>query len=175
MKLWAVLMLALPLAAKTAEWDRARAMADAKQYKQAIAVLEKASQNDAENLELLGEAYYETKDYKKAVDVLERATELNPKSSNGQLWLGRAWGRRAESNKLMGLSWARKAKDGFEKAVSLDPFNSEALDDLFEFYLEAPGIVGGGLEKAEGVARKILQRDKAWGEKLLSKVAAKRK
>ena len=175
MKLWAILMLALPLAAKTAEWDRARQLMDSKQHKQAIAILEKAPQNDADNLELLGEAYYETKDYKRAVDVLEHAAELNPKSSNGQMWLGRAWGRRAESNKLMGLSWARKAKDGLEKAVSLDPFNSDALDDLFEFYLEAPGIVGGGLEKAESVAKKILPRDKAWGEKLLSKVAAKKK
>ena len=43
-----------------------------------------------------------------------------------------------------------------------------------------PGTPGlehriGGLEKAESVAKKILLRDKAWGEKLLSKVAAKKK
>ena len=175
MRGWFILILALPLAAKTADWDRARELVDARQPKQAATILEKAPQNDADNLELLGEAYYEAKDYGRATDVLERAVKLNPKSSNAQLWLGRAWGRRAENNKLMGLSWARRAKDGFEKAVALDPLNTDALDDLFEYYFEAPGIVGGGLEKAEAVARKILALDKAWGEKLLAKVAAKKK
>ena len=175
MKLGVLFLLALPLAAKTPEWDRARAFADAHDYKQAISILEKAPQNDPDNLELLGESYYHVKDYKRAVDVLEHAVELAPKSSNAQLWLGRTWGRRAESNKFMGFSWARKTRDALERAVLLDPRNSQALDDLFEFYLQAPGIVGGGLEKAEGVAKKIILIDKAWGEKLLAKVAERKK
>lgn len=175
MKLWVSILLVLPLAAKTPDWDRAHELVDNEKYKQAIAILEKAPHNDADNLELLGECYYGVKDYKRAVEVLEQAVELAPKSSNAQLWLGRAWGRRAESNKLMGFSWARKTRDALEKAVLLNPRNSDALDDLFEFYLEAPGIVGGGLEKAEGVAKKVIQMDKAWGEKLLAKVAARKK
>ncbi len=175
LRLGVLVLFALPLAAKTPEWDRAHELANGEKFKQAIAILEKAPRNDADNLELLGECYYGVKDYKQAVEVLEQAVELAPKSSNAQLWLGRAWGRRAESNKLMGFSWARKTRDALEKAVVLDPRNSEALDDLFEFYLEAPGIVGGGLEKAEGVAKRIIQMDKAWGEKLLAKVAARKK
>lgn len=175
MRLWVLAFVAVSLAAKTPEWDQARQLVDSGKNREAIALMEKASRKDADNLELLGEAYYNSKDYKHAVEVLEEATALNPKSSNAQLWLGRSWGRRAESNKLMGFSWARKTKDALEKAVFLDPRNSEALDDLFEFYLQAPGIVGGGIEKAENVAKKILLLDKGWGEKLLAKVAAEKK
>ena len=40
---------------------------------------------------------------------------------------------------------ASKARQNFERAVQLDPQNREALSDLFEYYLEAPGFLGGGL------------------------------
>jgi hypothetical protein len=36
--------------------------------------------------------------------------------------------------------------------VQLNPRNMDALSDLFEYYLEAPGFMGGGLDKAVGVA-----------------------
>jgi hypothetical protein len=36
--------------------------------------------------------------------------------------------------------------------VQLNPRNMDALSDLFEYYLEAPGFMGGGLDKAAGVA-----------------------
>jgi Flp pilus assembly protein TadD len=37
----------------------------------------------------------------------------------------------------------------------MDPQNREAKNDLFDFYLNAPGILGGGLDKAEAAARSI--------------------
>ena len=36
----------------------------------------------------------------------------------------------------------------FEKSVELDGKNLEAINDLFSYYLEAPGFLGGGLDKA---------------------------
>jgi Flp pilus assembly protein TadD len=39
--------------------------------------------------------------------------------------------------------------------VALDPRNQEAINDLFEYYLEAPGILGGGYDKAAALAERI--------------------
>lgn len=171
-----LLMLAAPVWAKTAEWDRAHALVQKGEYKQAVQILEKASSKDADNLVLLGEAWYGLKDYGKAIDKLEDAEKLAPKNSAVYLWLGRARGRQAEEgSKLLAFGRARGAKTAFEKAVELDPKNMDALDDLFEYYLEAPGIVGGGLDKAEDVAKKIAAIDKPKGDALLKKVADERK
>jgi cytochrome c-type biogenesis protein CcmH/NrfG len=169
-----VVVLSLPLLAKTPEWDRAHKLIGNEQYEQAASVLEKAQQNDPDNLELLGEAYIGLKDFKKAIDVLDRAAGIAPTRSMIHVWLGRAWGHRAENNKLMALSWARKAKDAFEHAVALDGRNIDALDDLFEYYVNAPAIVGGGLDKADQIAKKIAQIEPDKGKRLMSVVAKER-
>jgi tetratricopeptide (TPR) repeat protein len=170
------LTLALPLLGKTPEWERAHALVESAQYKQAVQVLEKVSDKDADNLQLLGQAWFELKEYGKAIDALEKAEKLAPKSSTVQLWLGRAWGRLAdEGSKLLAFGRARKTKAAFEKSVELDPKNMDALDDLYQYYFEAPGIVGGGLDKAEAVARRIAALDKPKGDELLQRVASERK
>lgn len=174
-----ILLVCLPLAvsaslhAKTAEWDKAHDLVQHSKYTEAIQILEK-SDKDPDNLQLLGQAWMGLKEFKRAVDVLEKAASLAPKSSNVYLWLGRAWGRRAESNKLMAFSWARKAKDAFERAVTLDNKNREALEDLFEYYVEAPPIVGGGLDKAEIVAKQIAAIDPVKGERAMARIAKER-
>jgi tetratricopeptide (TPR) repeat protein len=43
--------------------------------------------------------------------------------------------------------------------VRLNPNSAEARTDLAEFYLEAPGIIGGGRDKAEAQAQKIATLD----------------
>ena len=69
-------------------------------------------------------------------------------------WLGRAYGRRAEtSNPFTAPGYASKARQMFEKSVALDPSNKEATGDLLDFYLEAPGFMGGGYEKAEALVK----------------------
>jgi tetratricopeptide (TPR) repeat protein len=175
MRTWILLLTSLPLLAKTPEWERAHSLYQAAEFKQAISVLEKASKKDPDNLALLGQSYLELKKYGDAVDALESATELAPKNSDFHMWLGRAWGRLAESNKLLAFGRARKAKNAFETAVQLDPKNVDALSDLFEYYLEAPGVVGGGLDKAEKVAKMIRAIDPEHGDRLLARVAEERK
>jgi cytochrome c-type biogenesis protein CcmH/NrfG len=174
MRCWILLLLALPLLGKTPEWQQAHALFEDSNFKQAAAVLEKASNKDVDNLLLLGQSYLELKKYSDAVSAFEKACALAPRNSDAQLWLGRAWGRLAESNKLLAFGRARKAKAAFEKAVQLDPKNRDALDDLFEYYFEAPGIVGGGLDKAEAIAKQIAVLDADDGASLLARVARKR-
>lgn len=171
---WILLfVLTLPLAAKTAEWDVASKLFQEGNYRQAASVL-KASKKDPDNLFLLGRTYIEMKQFSEAAEALENAAKLSPKDSVLHMWLGRAYGWLAESNKLLAFGRARKARSSFEKSVELDPKNLEALSDLFEFYIEAPGIVGGGVDKAEKVAQQVTAIDPAKGKRLLDRVASER-
>lgn len=103
-------------------------------------------------------------EYKKATDALEKAAALEPRDSEIFHWLGRAYGRRAETGgPFTAPGYASKARQMFEKAVALDPSNKEAVNDLFDYYLQAPGFLGGGVRKAEGLVSLIASHDPAEG------------
>jgi tetratricopeptide (TPR) repeat protein len=69
--------------------------------------------------------------------------------SSAQDWAGRAYGKQAESaGPISGLRLAIKVHNAFEAAVRLNPLNGDAVNDLSEYYIDAPSIVGGGLDKA---------------------------
>ena len=125
---------------------------------------------------LIGKIYFQMGDYKKAIAAFEQATKAAPKSSPDWNWLGRAYGRQAETGfKLAAFGNARKARDAFEKAVALDATNREAVDDLFEYYLEAPGMLGGGEDKAAKLAETIRAKAPAKYEALQARLAGKKK
>jgi tetratricopeptide (TPR) repeat protein len=113
---------------------------------------------------------------KQGTDYLLKAAQENPKSSDYMDWLGRMYGKRAETSSILAApGFATKARQAFEKAVGLDPTNKDALSDLFDYYLDAPGFMGGGYEKAEAIAGKTAAIDppEAFFER--AKLAQKRK
>jgi tetratricopeptide (TPR) repeat protein len=115
-------------------------------------------------------------DFKQASEALEKAVAVEPSNSGYALWLGRALGRRAEaSNPFTAPGLASKAHQYFEKAVQLDPRSLEAWNDLFEYYVEAPGFLGGGLDKAAAAATRIAQLDAADGHAAEARLAEKKK
>jgi tetratricopeptide (TPR) repeat protein len=57
----------------------------------------------------------------------------------------------------------------------LDPRNSDALSDLFDYYLDAPGFLGGGQDKAAAVAEKISAIDAPEGYFEQAKLAQRRR
>ncbi len=125
-----------------------------------------------------GKKAYGQEEYKDAVDAFEQAVELDPNVPQYHIWLGRAYGRRAENMSkwrfLSALSLARKTLEHFEKAVELDETNKEALLSVLDFYREAPGMVGGGMEKAEEVARRIEKLYPADGARAWASIYDKR-
>ena len=144
-------------------------------YSGSLAILDKNSPSAATNF-LLGRNYFMTGEFKKATDSFLKATEGEPNNAEYMDWLGRTYGKRAElSNPLFAPGLASKARQAFEKATELDPRNSDALSDLFDYYLEAPGFLGGGYDKATVVADKIAAVDPAEGYFEKSKLAQKRK
>src|SRR5580658_9602633 len=135
---------------------RASALYQHTQYEDSLHVLAQDPAPDADNYLLSGKNYFMLGDYKRATEFFEKALAISPANSEYELWLGRAWGRRAEtSGWLTAGVHASKARQCFERAVALDPHNREAKNDLFDFYLNAPGFLGGGLEKAEAIAKSI--------------------
>ncbi len=130
-------------------------------YQAALAILKQQSQAPAV-LFLTGKCWYYAGDFKKAVESFERAAASDPRNAAYQNWLGKAWGRRAENaNVFQAPGFASRAREAFEKAVALDSTHLESLNDLFQYYLEAPGLLGGGLDKARGLLPRIKQADPA--------------
>ncbi len=136
--------------------ERAASYYQKTDYAASLRVLNSDPLPDATNYELAGKNYFMLGEYGKAVQFLEKAAAKGPTVSDYQLWLGRAYGRRAETESFIHApSHATKARQYFENAIALDPQNTEAMNDLFDYYLNAPGFLGGGVDKAEAIARRI--------------------
>jgi tetratricopeptide (TPR) repeat protein len=171
----AVLMTALGFG-QAPELVRARELYQRTSYEEALGWLAGMSRQTASGYILIGKCQYMKGEFKKASEALEQAVGLAPASSEAYLWLGRAYGRRAETASIFtapGL--ATKARASFEKAVALEPRNTEAVSDLFEYYLEAPGLLGGGMERAQALAEKTKEADSADYHYRLALIADKRK
>jgi tetratricopeptide (TPR) repeat protein len=124
---------------------------------------------------LLARAYYALEDWDRAVAEAERATKLEPKNSQYFLWLGRAYGERASNaNFLSAMGLAKKAGQAFERAVELDPSSTAARSDLTEFYLGAPGFLGGGSDKAGEQIAALSKLDAAAAHLMKARVAEKK-
>jgi tetratricopeptide (TPR) repeat protein len=163
-------------AAKPPEWHRAHELFQRTEYKQSLEVLRALPNKDADTLQLIGQNYFMLGEYKRATEELEKALSLGNPSAQLYLWLGRAYGRRAEtSSPFTAPGYASHAQKMFEKAVELDLSNKDAVGDLFDYYMGAPGFLGGGLNKAEDLARKVSARDPAEGFYLKAQIDDKRK
>ena len=145
-------LLSVPflLAAETSE-----ALLAAGRVDQAIETLDQQIRTapTAEAYNLLCRAHFELDDWDGGIPSCEKAVSLAPGNGLYHLWLGRIYGEKADrSNFLKATGLAGKVRSEFERAVELSPGNWEARTDLAEFYLEAPGIVGGGKDKARAQA-----------------------
>lgn len=168
------LLLAAIAAASPDVVSRAHALYQRTEYQSSLNILAQDPAPDAATHLLTGKNYFMLGDYKKAIDFMEKARALSPASSEIELWIGRTWGRRAEGNSLMAVVYASRTRQSFEKAVALDPQNGEAKNDLFDFYLNAPGFLGGGIEKAEAAAKAIANERPAEYEFEEAQIAEKR-
>jgi Flp pilus assembly protein TadD len=155
MRKLAVLLFCAPLIAQDA-LHRAVELYGRTKYEESLRVLTSGSALDAAGYALAGKNYYMLGNYKKAGESFEKAAFLEPSNPEHALWLGRTYGRKAEAgNWLLAPMNASRARQYFEKAVALNPHYHEALNDLFAFYLQAPGFVGGGVDKAEAIAKRV--------------------
>lgn len=145
----------------------ARQAYDKSDYRKAISVLKDAAEKDPGNGDIqlwLTKCYLEEKQYDDAVKSGEKAVAANPKSSVYHEWLGDAYGQKADHASMMSAyGWARKTQKEFEIAVQLDERNYDATQNLVEYDCTAPGMVGGGVDKAQPLIQKLMSMDAAEG------------
>ena len=145
---------------------------------EAIATLDhqiSAEPNDAIAHNLLCRAYFSLGDWDRGIRECEEAVALDPDNSQFHLWLGRIYGEKADkANFFTAAGLAKRVVREFEAAVHLNPRNVDARTDLAEFYLEAPGIVGGGRDKAEQQADSLQPLDPAKAHWVNARIAEKK-
>ncbi len=144
-------------------------------YAEAKSSLEAAIREDAKDARAanyLGRILLITGDLDRAVEWMEKAVAIEGQSSECHLWLGRAYGQKAvKASLLKQASLAGKVKKEFERASELDPDNLDARFGLIDFYLQAPGIMGGSVAKAKEQAQEIRKRDALRGYRAAGRVA----
>ena len=137
------------------------------EYAKAAQFLQQAAAKNPENGEvqlLLAKTYYETQQHDAAISSAEKAVAVEPRNSKFHEWLGRAYGAKAEHAAwFSAISLAKKTGKEFEKAVELDERNFAARQALIEFDCSAPGMVGGGEDKAHPEIEKLASLDAAEG------------
>lgn len=161
------------------ECARGLSLFHARRYDDARAVLAPLAESDSASKELLfyaGRLALRARDFRSSVRLLERAVAMDAGNSVYVMWLGRAYAQDAiNGNKMRLVFVARRSRNAFERAVALDPANVQARLDLGQYYLLAPGIVGGSVEKARGQVREIAKHDAFWGHVAAASVARAQK
>lgn len=133
---------------KFAEAEQAASAKLAKDASNAAALIAKSEA-------ILGQGNEERID--EAVKLSEQCVAASPANASCHVALGTARGAKAmNGGMLSAASLAGKIRDGFKKAVELDPRNVDARYSLMQFYLMAPGFMGGGADKAEALVAQTM-------------------
>ena len=173
-----LLLLALLSSLSTADSADDKLLAEGR-VDDAIASLQRRisiSPKDAESYNLLCRAYFTLGEWDKGISACEKAVSMDSENAQYHLWLGRIYGEKADHVSFFSAAgMAKKVRNEFETAVRLNPNSAEARTDLAEFYLEAPGIVGGGRDKAEAQAQKLATMDPVKAGWVKGRLAEKKK
>ena len=149
---------------------------DFQKAKIVLAAIPAGSPDYSEALYYLGRIAVEEKQYDLSVQKFEEAIEINPNIVEYHNWLGVMYGVVAMgTNPLRQAYLAPKIKNEFEKAASIDPDNIQTQWGLVNYYVKAPGFLGGSWEKALASAKIISRLDKPQGMRAYAFVHAAQK
>ena len=98
-------------------------------------------------------------DHDKAIKYARKAVKADKKNSRYHLMLANGYGMKASKGGLKAMYYGRKFKKECELAVEYDPENVQAHRALMSFYMHAPSVMGGGMEKAKETAETIASLD----------------
>ena len=116
----------------------------------------------------------ESADEADPVTVSRRAVAQAPENADAHLALARVLGEAINRDPATGALYAFEMLAALETAIELDPELAEAYHWLVGYYLNAPAIAGGSVDKAEETARRLAEFDPQGGEALLAEVASRR-
>ncbi len=142
---------------------------------QLIGSLPQGGSGSAEAQNLTCRIHYALQQWDQAVAECEKSVKLDGENSDYHVWFGRALGLKAQhASFFSAYGLGKRVLSEFQTAARLNPRNPEALTDLGDFYRSAPGIVGGGLDKAEQVAQQLDRVDPSRAHQLRAEIAESR-
>lgn len=107
-----------------------------------------------------------------ALELAEELADDEPDYGPAHLWLGNAYGNHiGQVGRFSQATMAPKLRRAFEHALELDPGLHDARTALIEYYLQAPAIVGGSVEKARAQVAELQRRDPPRGHYALGRLA----
>lgn len=146
-------------------------------YKDVKYKIEKFLKNDANNHRAhfyLGQTLFFMKEYSDAIEQFEEAIDIDSKNADYHYWKAQALSANAkESNIISQALLAPKIKNEFEQTLTIDPTHILGRIGLINFYLYAPSIMGGGIDKAYTQAVILKSYDEKWGRYLLAQINQK--
>ncbi len=99
-----------------------------------------------------------------AVKAFEKAIAASDKTAEYHLGLARALGVVAQKASVLRQPLlARRCKAEFERTVQLDPSNISAREGMLQFYMIAPSVMGGSMEKAHEQAEAMFKINRLRG------------
>jgi tetratricopeptide (TPR) repeat protein len=104
-----------------------------------------------------------------AIALSEKCIAAHPANSACHEALGRNVGAKALMKGILAsLGSAGTIRESFKTAVQLEPRNMMARFDLLQYYMQAPGIVGGGRDKAVALASETAKVNPDGGKLMLA-------
>lgn len=119
----------------------------------------------------LGRISYDEKKYDEAESFFEEAIEVNDKQAEYHNWYGNTLGAIAsDANMFKQGMLAPKMKSAWEKAVAIKSDYIEPRQSLIQYYLSAPSMMGGSVDKAKEMANEIMKIKPAEGHLQLGNI-----
>jgi tetratricopeptide (TPR) repeat protein len=167
------------LAPVHAQQSDAEKLIDAGHWKKARTIVEariRQAPNDAPANFLLSQIRNAFGDYATPPSLAEKAVALDGRVAKYHRQLAEVLGVEAQhAGPIRIVFLAHQFRGEIDTAISLDPSDIQAQRDLLEYYLVAPGIAGGDVRKAVGVARHIGGLNATEGYLAQARLAAYRK
>jgi tetratricopeptide (TPR) repeat protein len=148
-------------------WKRARVLVEARLH---------VAPPDANATFLLSQIRAAFGEREAPVALAEKAVRLDGGVARYHRQLAEVQGLLAQhANVFQQIGIARRFRKEIDAAIALDGRDPQALRDLLEFYLVAPGIAGGDVKKAAAMADRIAAIDACEGFLAKARVAEYRK
>ena len=133
-----------------------------------------AGADQAQNL--LCRVRFQLQQWSQAASACQQAVNLNKTNSDFAMWQGRVLGQVAShASFISAYGDAKKSLAAMQTAAQLNPQNGPALSDLGDYYAQAPGIAGGGTDKAQQIASQLDKVDAARAAQLRGDIAMQQK
>ncbi len=113
----------------------------------------------------LARSYIKERNYKSALKLLRKSLKVDATRADTHYLLGITYiSLLADVGVFKKIIYANNAKKAWESALELDNTHLQARFALASYYMNAPGIAGGDLDKAEQQIKILRQHDGGYAE-----------